>query len=139
MQSPEEPDSKEIGIALSYMVSPSHLTMDLLPFSHQICRPAELILTGAALFQIPSWGWRRARILKRKVGEPRTRLWAELPLALEAGHMPAGRGDSAGQHFLCTYANITFYEGWKEPDSICPGAFFGGAGKTSSRLVEIRQ
>lgn len=48
---------------------------------------------------------------------------------LEPGRRPAGRRGSAGQRLPCTCVNIIFYEAWKERDSICPGAFFGGAEK----------
>lgn len=55
-------------------VSQSYLTTDPAPSltSSPInyAGPAELTLTVATLFQAPSWGCWRAKLLKRRVGEP---------------------------------------------------------------------
>lgn len=59
----------------------------------------------------------------------RNQVWS-----LDAGR-PARRRGPAGQCRPCTCVNITVNEAWKERGRMCPGVFFGGAGKVSFRLI----
>ena len=121
---------------------------------HRECSPCRTHAHHHRSVLVPSWGCLRAKILNSTVGEPWDEVvGTELPPgqlcgdtgtrpgpdgqapSLEPGCRPAGRRGSAGQCLPCTCANITFYEAWKEQGSVCPGVFFGGAGKTSFSLI----